>query len=181
MIAATARPVAADGRAGSWSDPAVRVATWRGRRMPPFAGTPAEQHALAVHLARLGGDSRAGLEPRAVPAGGAHVFEEHCAACHGLEAAWPIRARLRGRSAAELDGLIGRLPQVRQEMPPFVGTDEDRRALAGYLVGFLDAAPLAGGGAVTPSCCSPTRSRRRRRPCSCGRCSSSRSCCTCWR
>jgi cytochrome bd-type quinol oxidase subunit 1/mono/diheme cytochrome c family protein len=142
VIAATARPLAADGTAGSWSDPAVRVTTWRGRRMPPFAGTPAERHALAVHLARLGGDARAGLEGPSAPAAGMRAFEEHCAACHGLEAAWPIRARLRGRSAAALYDLIGRLAQVRQEMPPFAGTDEERRALAGYLGGLAAAVPL---------------------------------------
>jgi cytochrome bd-type quinol oxidase subunit 1/mono/diheme cytochrome c family protein len=132
VIAATARPVAADGTAGSWSDPQVRVASWRGRRMPPFAGNGAEKHALAVHLARLGGDARAGLEV-SVPGGGARVFEQNCSPCHGADAAWPIRTRLRGRSVRELYDVIGRLPQVREEMPPFSGTDGERQALAGYL------------------------------------------------
>ena len=55
VLQQTAKPVGADGQPGAWWDPQVRVTTWLGRRMPPFAGTDAEQHALAVHLARLGG------------------------------------------------------------------------------------------------------------------------------
>jgi mono/diheme cytochrome c family protein len=101
--------------------------------MPPFAGTAAEKRVLAVHLARLGGDASAGLEPARAAEGGAAVFETHCAACHGEESAWPMPSRLGGRSAGELYDLIGRLPQVREEMPPFAGTDEERQALAGFL------------------------------------------------
>ena len=142
VLDAIARPRRADGVAGSWSDPDVRVATWLGRRMPPFAGTSAEKHALAVHLARLAGDGEAGLEPTAAAAGSGAVFEKHCVACHGADAAWPIAARLRGRSSRELYDLIGRLPQVREEMPPFSGTEEEREALARFL------GDLAAGGAA---------------------------------
>jgi mono/diheme cytochrome c family protein len=133
---ATAKPVAADGQPASWSDPGVRVATWLGRRMPPFAGTDAEKRALAIHLARLGGDERAGLEAPPAAAGGAEVFEKHCAACHGPDSPWPITDRLRGRSAGEFYELVGRLPQVREEMPPFAGSEDERRALAQHLGGL---------------------------------------------
>jgi mono/diheme cytochrome c family protein len=136
VLDAAAKPVTADGQPASWSDPGVRVATWLGRRMPPFAGTDAEKRALAIHLARLGGDERAGLDTPPATAGGAQVFEQHCAACHGPEAPWPITDRLRGRSAGELYDLIGRLPQVREEMPPFTGSEDERRALAQYLGGL---------------------------------------------
>jgi mono/diheme cytochrome c family protein len=139
VLDAAARPVTAEGRPASWSDPAARVATWLGRRMPPFAGTASEKHALAVHLARLGGDPAAGLETSA--AGGGAVFEQYCAACHGPEAAWPITDRLRGRSAGDLYELIGRLPQVREEMPPFAGTEAERRALAQHLAGLAATTP----------------------------------------
>jgi mono/diheme cytochrome c family protein len=37
--------------------------------------------------------------------------------------------------------MIGRLPQVREEMPPFSGTEEERRALAQYLGGLAATAP----------------------------------------
>jgi mono/diheme cytochrome c family protein len=139
VLDATAKPVTAAGRPASWSDPGVRVATWRGRRMPPFAGTAAEKRALAIHLARLGGDERAGLE---APAGrGAEAFERHCSACHGPESSWPITDRLRGRAGRDFYELIGRLPQVREEMPPFAGTEEERRALAQYLAGLAATVP----------------------------------------
>jgi mono/diheme cytochrome c family protein len=133
VLDATARPLTVDGRPTSWSDPELRVAGWLGRRMPPFAGTETEKHALVVYLARVGGDERAGFETARASGAGLAVFEEHCAVCHGPEAAWPIGPRLRGRSADELFTVIGRLPQLRKEMPPFSGTDDERRALAGYL------------------------------------------------
>jgi mono/diheme cytochrome c family protein len=135
VLDATAKPVAEDGHPASWSEPGVRVATWLGRRMPPFAGNDAEKRALAIHLARLAGDERAGLEP-APAAAGAEVFERNCAACHGPQAPWPIADRLRGRSAREFYELIGRLPQVREEMPPFAGSEDERRALAQHLGGL---------------------------------------------
>jgi mono/diheme cytochrome c family protein len=135
VLDAAAKPVTADGRPAAWSDPDARVATWLGRRMPPFAGSEAEKRAVAIHLARLGGDEGAGLEPPPTDAG-AGVFEQHCAACHGPQAPWPITDRLRGRSAGEFYELIGRLPQVREEMPPFAGSEDERRALAQYLGGL---------------------------------------------
>ncbi|MCM2256519.1 MAG: c-type cytochrome [Vicinamibacteria bacterium] len=128
-----AQPVGADGQPAAWADPGVRVASWLGRRMPPVVGTEAEKRALAIHLARLGGDAQAGQEAPAAAAGGAEVFEANCAACHGAESPWPIAPRLRGRSLAEFYDLIGRLPEVKAEMPPFEGTDAERRALAEHL------------------------------------------------
>jgi mono/diheme cytochrome c family protein len=146
ILDAMAKPVRTGGRPAAWSDPGVRVATWLGRRMPPFAGTEAEKRALAVRLARLGGDERAGLEAPAMAGGGAAVFEKHCAACHGPESPWPIAERLRGRTASDFYDLIGRLPQVRDEMPPFAGSEEERRALAQHLAGLAATPP----GAAAP-------------------------------
>jgi len=150
VLDATAKPVAADGRPASWSDPGVRVATWLGRRMPPFAGTDAEKHALAVHLARLGGDESAGREAPSAAGGGAEVFEQHCSACHGPDSAWPITDRLRGRAASDFYELIGRLPQVREEMPPFAGSEDERRALAQYLGGLAATVPGDASPASRP-------------------------------
>jgi mono/diheme cytochrome c family protein len=110
--------------------------------MPPFAGTAVERHALAVHLARLGGNASAGSEEVSA-SGGKAVFDGHCSACHGSEGAWPLQPRLKGRSASQLFELIGRLSQVRPEMPPFTGSETERRALADYLGGL--SASAAGG------------------------------------
>jgi mono/diheme cytochrome c family protein len=136
-----AKPVTAAGQAGAWSDPDVRVATWLGRRMPPFVGTDAEKRALAVHLARLGGDEKAGLEAPAPAGGGAEVFEGNCSPCHGPESEWPIAGLLRGRGAGDFYDIIGRLSEIREEMPPFTGTDEERRALAQYLASLAEVRP----------------------------------------
>ena len=141
VLDATARPVTPDGRPGSWSNPGVRVASWLGRRMPPFAGTGAEKRALAVHLARFGGDESAGLDAPAATTGGGEVFERYCAACHGSDAPWPITDRLRGRAAGDFYELIGRLSQVREEMPPFAGSEDERRALAQHLASLAATAP----------------------------------------
>ena len=157
ILDATAKPVTADGEPASWSDPGVRVATWLGRRMPPFAGTEAEKRALAIHLARLGGDERAGLEAPAAAAGGADVFEQYCAACHGPDSQWPISDRLRGRAAGDFYEMIGRLPQVREEMPPFAGSEDERRALAQYLGGLAATAP----GDATPVADTPETEEKR--------------------
>jgi mono/diheme cytochrome c family protein/cytochrome bd-type quinol oxidase subunit 1 len=141
VLDATAKPVTTGGQPASWSDPGIRVATWLGRRMPPFAGTEAEKRALAIHLARLGGDEGAGLEAPAPVGDGAEVFEQHCAACHGPDSPWPMTDRLRGRSAGDFYEIVGRLPQVREEMPPFTGSEDERRALARYLAVATEVNP----------------------------------------
>lgn len=104
--------------------------TWRNVRMPPFAGTNAEKRAVAVYLARLGGGK---VEPRTAAVSGAAVFEASCAMCHAPESDWPIAERVAGRSEAELYDLLAKLPELNEMMPPFEGTDAERRALAQYL------------------------------------------------
>ena len=44
-----------------------------------------------------------------------------------------MAAMVKGRDAATMYDLIGRLEQVNEAMPPFEGTDAERRALADYL------------------------------------------------
>ncbi|RPJ57403.1 MAG: cytochrome c [Acidobacteria bacterium] len=112
--------------------------------MPPFPGTDAEREALAFYLARLGG-APSTLPAAPVTASPAKpYFDEQCSACHGQGADFPIGGR--GRTAAQLYEMLGRLPQVNEMMPPFEGPDELRRALADYLAS-LPAARTATGGA----------------------------------
>jgi len=119
--------------------------TWRGRRMPPFAGTEAERDALAAYLARLGG-SPPHLPASPGAAGGGSpatvYFDENCSACHGPGADFPLGGR--GRTAAQMYEMLGRLPQVNEAMPAFEGSDELRKALADYLAA-LPPAPKKGG------------------------------------
>jgi mono/diheme cytochrome c family protein len=135
-----ALPVDASGEQTGWDDPDLRLKTRRGFRMPPFSGTAAEKQALSVYLARLGGDPLAGVEAgRAAAAApdGATVFEENCAICHEPDGDLEIEEHVRGRSADEIYDLIGRLPELSDEMFPFEGTDEERRALADHLAALI--------------------------------------------
>ncbi len=44
-----------------------------------------------------------------------------------------MAAMVKGRDAATLYEMIGRLDEVSRVMPPFEGSDAERRALADYL------------------------------------------------
>ena len=152
ILDSLARPVDAAGEPTTWgaSGTGLRVETRLERRMPPFVGTDAEKRALAIHLARLGGDPEAGLARAATVDPGQEAFETHCAACHGADSPWPIAERLHWRTVEEYDDLIGRLDEVREEMPPFAGTEAERRALAEHLAALAAAGAEPGGDAVTP-------------------------------
>jgi len=139
LIDRLARPVDPAGQPADWDHPSLRLVSWRGRQMPPFAGTPDERRDLAVYLARVGGATADALATEALAAesarGGAGptLFEEHCAACHGTEAQWPMSALIKGRTADAFHELIKRLPELNDIMPAFEGTDAERRALADHL------------------------------------------------
>ena len=80
--------------------------------------------------------------PAAVEAGRA-VFAYRCVSCHRDV---PLRKRLAGWSPERAYQTIGRLPAVpRANMPPFPGTEEDRRVLAVFL------AALGAGRTTQPA------------------------------
>lgn len=142
LLGRLARPVDATGQPVAWSADRMRLASWRGRRMPPFAGTAAERHALATYLAWVGGATPGAIaESAGVAALGARVFDENCSACHGAGAEFPFKGK--GRESEEFFELIGRLPQVNDLMPPFEGTEAERRALAEHLP-TIDGAAQGG-------------------------------------
>jgi len=79
--------------------------------------------------------------PQAVLAGRA-VFAYRCTPCHRDV---PLEKRLAGWSPERAYQTIGRLPTVpRANMPPFPGTEADRRVLALFL------AALGSGRATQP-------------------------------
>ncbi len=134
VIANLASPVGPDGGDAAWDLAPSHVRTWRGRRMPPFAGTDAERLALAFYLARLGGAPAVLPVKDAAGGPGQAYFDEHCAACHGPGGDFRIGGR--GRTAAELYEMLGRLPEINEMMPAFEGSDEVRKALAEHLAGL---------------------------------------------
>jgi len=128
IVGRLARPVGPGGEPVAWNAPTLRLETWRGRQMPPFAGTAAERKALAFYLALEGGASPEAL---ATSSRAEQYFNDNCAVCHGAGADFPIPTF--GRPVEELYQLLGDLPSVNDMMPPFEGTDAERRALAEFL------------------------------------------------
>lgn len=133
VLGRLARPVTASGVETSWSDPAHVVDDWRGRRMPPFTGNAAEKRALAVYLAGLGGGA---VSPSPAQGGeadlGARLFDAQCSSCHGDGGDFPLAGRALG-TVDQVDATLRDLPAVNDMMPPFEGSDAERRALAEYL------------------------------------------------
>jgi mono/diheme cytochrome c family protein len=66
----------------------------------------------------------------ALVADGRAVLERRCLGCHRDV---PLAPRVRGWDVHRAYDAIGRLPELYRGMPPFPGTDEERRALAAYL------------------------------------------------
>jgi mono/diheme cytochrome c family protein len=61
---------------------------------------------------------------------GRRVFDRQCRHCHSDI---PLERRVAGWSLERAYATLGRLPEVYPAMPPFRGTDEERRALAAFL------------------------------------------------
>jgi mono/diheme cytochrome c family protein len=61
---------------------------------------------------------------------GERVFRRWCLHCHADIALPP---RVRGWSPERAYAAIGRLPEITKAMPPFRGTEDERRALAVYV------------------------------------------------
>ena len=133
-----AKPVDPDGNPTDWNDPHLRLSTRLGRRMPPFVGSAAEKRALAIYLARLGGREDAGVETAAPAAAqpGEALFDDSCAMCHGQGSEWPMPGYVKNRDQDEIYELLGRLEELNAMMPPFMGTEAERKALAEYLAGM---------------------------------------------
>jgi mono/diheme cytochrome c family protein len=124
--------LAAPAEGSAWTDLRPGLRTWRSRRMPPLVGTPEERRSLAMYLSWLGGTSEEALgQFRQEGDPGARLFLEHCSMCHGAESDLPFDAK--GRSADQLYEMLGRLTAISESMPPFEGSDVDRRALAAHL------------------------------------------------
>jgi hypothetical protein len=64
---------------------------------------------------------------------GQAVFRLECAACHTLGGMNDPTVHLKGEPAAAIDPFIGSLHEIHPFMPPFMGTAQERRALAEFL------------------------------------------------
>jgi mono/diheme cytochrome c family protein len=78
-------------------------------------------------------------------AAGEELFQFQCYACHtvgGLNN--DIVYRTRGMTFNALEGYIERIHQIRYFMPPFAGNDQEAKALAAWIVKYLQ------GGEIPP-------------------------------
>jgi len=67
------------------------------------------------------------------PLAGEELFRFQCASCHTTTGVRGLRQIVRGWDVETIDHQIGRLEKLRGVMPPFAGTDAERRALARWL------------------------------------------------
>ena len=95
------------------------------RLMPPWVGTVDEADALAAYLMTLQPEQQPPLT------GGEEIFINRCGSCHTLHDTNSLVDVVEGMSGEELDEFFSDLE--RDYMPPFTGTDEQRRALADWL------------------------------------------------
>jgi cytochrome c553 len=75
---------------------------------------------------------------------GQQVFRAQCQMCHSLDGYLAIRPLVAGQDAEGLTAFLEALRAGRPGMPPIVGTEEEIKALAGYLVSFLGATSKVG-------------------------------------
>ncbi len=72
---------------------------------------------------------------------GAELFRFQCASCHSLDGYNAIRPLIKGWRETFIAAQLKNLDELKGFMPPFVGTDEERRALAHYLAGLWGFPP----------------------------------------
>jgi mono/diheme cytochrome c family protein len=65
---------------------------------------------------------------------GAFLFAQNCGTCHSVGGKNDIRDRLRGRSRDGAYVIIGHTEQMVPWMPPFSGTDKERKLMSEFLV-----------------------------------------------
>lgn len=85
----------------------------------------------------------AGSSPEAVLARGQEVFRLQCMACHTVDGYNGVRALVRGWTPEFTEFQLRHLNRLKGFMPPFAGTDEERRALAAWLASLNPRPPWA--------------------------------------
>jgi mono/diheme cytochrome c family protein len=84
---------------------------------------------------------------------GKDVFRVSCRSCHTLGGYNELKEPLQGLDEDYLYELFGRLEVLRGQMPPFPGTDVERRALARYLSSEAGERSWTDGRAVFEKRC----------------------------
>jgi mono/diheme cytochrome c family protein len=67
---------------------------------------------------------------------GAYLFARNCSTCHTIGGINDIAERVKGRTEDGIFVLLGHTSDMVPFMPPFSGTGDERRTLAGFLYGL---------------------------------------------
>ena len=73
----------------------------------------------------------------------AEIFRAECRSCHTLDGYNALRPLMNGWSEQYIDYQLQRLNELKGYMPPFVGTEEERRALATWLADIARRRPFS--------------------------------------
>lgn len=73
------------------------------------------------------------VDPNALERSGEEVFRMQCASCHTVNGYNSIRLAVKGWRWVVIDGQLLHLSELKGFMPPFVGTEEERKALGLWL------------------------------------------------
>lgn len=69
---------------------------------------------------------------------GAFLFAANCGTCHTIGGKNDIVDRFKGRSEAGIYVILGRTEEMVPWMPPFAGTDEERKITAQFIKNLID-------------------------------------------
>jgi hypothetical protein len=83
------------------------------------------------------------VDPQNPYAAGQDIFRVECASCHSVNGYNSIRFAVKGWRLSMIDYQLQHLNELKGFMPPFVGTAEERRALALWLASLNPAPPPA--------------------------------------
>jgi len=88
------------------------------------------------------------IDPSNEMALGRELFRAQCMSCHTVGGYQDILPHLADRTIDDLEVILMDLPSFRGYMPPFAGNDQERLALAGWLMTLQqpEAKPVSEGG-----------------------------------
>ena len=105
-------------------------------KMPPFPGDGADALALAAFVKARAAPDPLETRPGLTGAEKARlVFTRRCGGCHTLSGTRPLAESFAGLTEPDAADLLASIGDFTEEMPPFTGSDEERRWLIRFMTG----------------------------------------------
>jgi cytochrome bd-type quinol oxidase subunit 1 len=92
---------------------------------------------------------------------GHEIFRTECRSCHTVDGYNGIRLMVKGWREDFIDYQLQHLSELKGFMPPFIGTEAERRALARWLAHLAKSRPLSEGLLVAEAAAPPRQEGRR--------------------